>query len=104
VGLSALVPDEQGIEYERALDAEQVAQNTDTPSPLFGVSILYGAIGYNGLTAAASVTTCPEYTDDYTFTQGNPPYPYATDPTSIWYAADFDGHNYAGEIFLKDPR
>jgi hypothetical protein len=102
--LGSLVPDENGFEFERAFIAEQTAQNTDTPTPLFGVGYFYNVIGYQGAAAGSGFTSCPEYTNTYTFNPASVPYGDATNPSALWYAADWNGASYTGQIFLGDPR
>jgi hypothetical protein len=104
-GLATLIPDENGSEYSEAMLAEEDAQNTDTPT-LFNSRYFYGVVGYiSAFTGGPGFSTCPDYTNTYTFTSTSVPYPTATNPKAIWYAADGgDGSTYTTQIFLEDPR
>jgi hypothetical protein len=105
VGLSALVPDEQGTEYTRAGSDQEAVQMTDTPTltttpPYYYYGITAGIAAFGG----AGFTSCPEYTNAYTFGTGSPPYSAATNPSDVWYAANWNTETYTGQIFLTDPR
>ena len=112
-GLAALVEDEYALESNRAMLAEEVAQGTDTPSPLFGALFFtyYSTLLANPATLAGGTTSsgfqpCDLWTDGYSFTSGNPPYIYATNGANIWYGASHSpaAPHYGSQAWGADPR
>jgi hypothetical protein len=102
--LSTLVPDENGLEFERAFSAEQAAQRTDTPTPLFGNGYMYNSFGNLSAYAGGGFSSCTAYTNTYNFNSVSTPYATATNPSETWYAAEWNSQNLTGQIFLADPR
>lgn len=107
--LPLLVPDEY-LEEDAVSDAvEQVAQTTDTPSPLFGYSQPFGTV--NGITTEVNFSTCSSWTGPaYSYVSGNPPYGSATNALDIWYGANFVPNpaqqygTFGAQLWNTDPR
>ncbi len=115
IGLNPLVPDEYATETANATAQEAVGQDTDTPLPMFRAeSYVYasalGSTGLLGLTDEENFVPCSAWTGpNYSYVSGNPPYPFATDPGSIWYGVSILPArsiqiNYGQQLWLKDPR
>ena len=112
--LATLVEDEYLLETNRAMLAEEVAQGTDTPSPLFGAPIYtyYATLLGASPSSSSQYTTsfgfqpCDLWADGYSFTSGNPPYPFATSATMIWYGAAHSSAaaHYGSQGWVADPR
>jgi hypothetical protein len=103
--LTALVPDEYLEEDVLAINAEEDAQATDTPTPLFGGYVLYGQ--FSDMATSAGFNPCDTWTDGYSFTSGNPPYQAATNASNIWYGGVVDETNYpyyGSQLWATDPR
>jgi hypothetical protein len=104
--LPGLIYDEEALEYSRATLAEEVGQNSDTPSPLFSApSNFFIPTGFNAITTGTGYASCSAYTLGLSFTSGQPPYNFATQAGITWYAAAFasGGTTYVNEIFDFDP-
>jgi hypothetical protein len=102
--LNTLVPDENGYEYVRAMNAEEEAQNTDTPSPLFNAGYMYNSFGNLSAFTGTRLYSCTEYTNTYDFTTGSVPNSTALNPSETWYAAEWNSQNLTAQLFLADPR
>jgi hypothetical protein len=105
MSLSLLVPDEYLEEDAIADNAEEDAQATDTPTPLFGYSQPYGTV--SGQTTSSGFDPCDLWTNGYSYTSGNPPYSSATSASNIWYGAIVDETNnphYGVQMWAADPR
>jgi hypothetical protein len=105
-GVSPLIVDEVSLELSRDTLAEELAQNSDTPSPLYSnpaASLL--PPGFDVLSTGAGFSTCAAYTDTYNFQSGSVPYPVAVAPTVTWFAGSFGSGslNYVNEVFGIDP-
>jgi len=104
-GLSALVADEEDLELVRAFLAEEIAQQTQSVVPLAQnyTLFLYPTGTVAGTTVAGTATSCDQWTDTYTFSSGNPPYQYATNPTIRWYGASFGpaGNTWGAQFWSK---
>jgi hypothetical protein len=103
----ALIYDEESLELSRATLAEELGQNTDSPSPLLQTpqSFLIPT-GFDVVTTGVGFSSCPSYSDTYTFTSSSVPYPVAIAAGIAWYAGNFgtaSSTNYANEIFDFDP-
>jgi hypothetical protein len=108
--LPLLIPDESLTEYSVALAQEESAQNTDTPSPLTPGSLPFlNSLGGNGFsgTTSANFPTCTSWAGpSYSYQMMNPPFPFATDVTNIWYGAQRSGGTtvYGAQLWTPDPR
>jgi hypothetical protein len=89
--LPLLVPDEFLEENAIAVNAQEDAQATDQPTPLFGYTQPFGSI--SGLATSFGFDPCDLWTDGYSYTSGNPPYTAATTSSNVWYGADVDETN-----------
>jgi hypothetical protein len=101
--LVALIPDEQLEEQARASVAGEIIQQTDTPSQ---PANSYGAIGENGFTTSSGFSSCDSWTGPtYSYVSGNPPYPYSTNASNIYYGASYGGSgNYGAQNWAVDLR
>jgi hypothetical protein len=115
LGLPQLIPDEYLTEAATALVQEEVAQNTDTPAPLFGSgvgSVFEFSANLGGFDAGQSTTSfgfaqCSTWTGvAYSYVAGNPPYSSATSSSSLWYGANQSAlaSEYAAQAWQGDPR
>jgi uncharacterized protein YkwD len=103
--LIALVLDEGLTELSRATVAVEVAQGTDTPTG-FNITNSFGNADTYGGTTSSGFSPCSSWTGpSYSYVSGNPPYPYATRVSNIWYGASYGGSgNYGDQIWADDPR
>lgn len=107
LSLPLLVPDEYLEEDAIADTAEELAQNTDTPSPLFGYAQPNGSV--SGMTTEANFNPCDTWTGPgYSYVSGSPPYASATSATNIWYGASIvstqSGGTLGSQLWSNDPR
>jgi hypothetical protein len=103
--LPLFVPDEYLEEDAIAINAEENAQATDQPTPLFGYPQPYGSP--NDLATSSGFSPCDQWTNTYSFTNGNPPYTSMTTVTNIWYGAiidEIDNPHYGAQLWANDPR
>jgi hypothetical protein len=114
LGLPQLIPDEYLTEAATALIQEEVAQNTDTPTPLYSgpggnVFSFLTAIGsYNDLSDSTSgqFPTCSSWTGPaYSYIVGNPPFAYASSLSSTYYGANQSAvnPNYGAQLWSGGP-
>jgi hypothetical protein len=101
--LPELVPDEYLEEDAIVWNDEEVAQATDTPSPLWGQNIVGPYGSYNYVDTEIGFSPCDSWTNTYSFTSGNPPYPSAINSANIWYGANVDA-GYGAQLWMTDPR
>jgi hypothetical protein len=104
--LPLLIVDEVSLELSRDVLAEELVQNSDTPSPLYSnpaASLL--PPGFDVLSTGVGFSSCSAYTDTYTFNSSSVPYPVAIQPTVTWFAGSFGSGslNYSNEVFGIDP-
>jgi hypothetical protein len=107
--LPNMIYDEDALEASRGELAEEIAQNTDTPSPLFDNLFQYYPFPGGGGTefAGEGFSSCTDYALTYSFSPSSVPYSAATDPTLILYAGNWGtgtGNNYTNQTFNSDPR
>jgi hypothetical protein len=104
--LVVLVPDEGLTEDARAILQNEIAQNTDTPSGYTANNPGFGFAQVPNGTSSSGFSSCDAWTGpSYSYVNGNPPYPYATNSSEIWYGASFGGPgNYGAQGWLTDPR
>jgi len=89
--LGALIPDEFLEEDVEATLAEEVAQSTFQPSPLFALASQPFGTPNEMVDAATGFSVCDQYTNGYSFgSTNNPPYGYATNGSNVWYGGDVD--------------
>ena len=89
--LPALVPDEFLEEDVEATLAEEVAQNTFTPNPLFALSAQPFGAPNEMVLAATGFSVCDQYTNGFSYgNPNNPPYAYATNANNFLYGADIN--------------
>jgi hypothetical protein len=105
--LLLLIPDEYLQEDAIADAAEEIAQNTDTPTPLFAYSQPFGAV--SGMTTEANFSPCDTWTGpSYSYVRGSPPYAFATNASNIWYGATLvnaqSAGTYGSQLWMNDPR
>lgn len=87
--LPALVPDEFLEEDVEATLAEEVAQSTFTPNPLFALSAQPFGTPNEMVLAATGYSTCDQYTNGFSYgNSNNPPYANATNGANVWYGGD----------------
>ncbi len=89
--LPLLVEDEEELEYDRAELAEELAQNTDQPSPMLsnGEMAFEKPDGLINVATYSGLTPCSSYSDGYTFGNGvTEQSAYAYDAGTVWYAGD----------------
>lgn len=107
LSLPLLVPDEYLEEDAIADTTEELAQNTDTPSPLFSYAQPYGTV--SGMTTEANFNPCDTWTGPgYSYVSGSPPYGSATSTTNTWYGAGIvptqSGGTFGSQSWSNDPR
>ena len=118
--LGALIPDEYLIETARAVYAEENAQNTDEPTPLFNGLYVYdasiGGLDPTGATTEENYTSCSSWTGPtYSLNSSSPPYPDVTNASNIYYGASavpdlFPASQpsgdlgYGAQMWAGDPR
>jgi hypothetical protein len=105
--LPLMIPDQALLEIADSLNAEEVAQNTDTPSPLFGIN--FEPSTATAESTSANFNPCSLWTGTgYSYVSGNPPYPYATNPSNTLYGADLmpaaGSATYGAQLWGADPR
>jgi hypothetical protein len=108
--LPVIVPDESLLELADATVDEEIQQNTDTPSPLFGAGETGFVSSFTvGGTTSANFNPCSQWTGtSYSYVSGNPPYGYATNSADIYYGADLlpamTSGTYGTQLWGQDPR
>jgi hypothetical protein len=108
-GLSQLVEDEEQLEFDRAEVAEEVAQNTDEPTPMFsgGYTSFDSPTGEEENSTDLGLTPCSAYSDGYTFSSaGSETNGYAFNSAVTWYAGAYgvgSQNPYEAQGWLIDP-
>ncbi|MGA3037453.1 MAG: carboxypeptidase-like regulatory domain-containing protein [Vulcanimicrobiaceae bacterium] len=90
--LPLLIPDEFLEENAIAWNQEEDAEASDTPAPLWGGSTEPFSQQVD-LTSSVGFDPCDTWTNGYSYTNGNPPYAFATNASNVWYGADVDETN-----------
>lgn len=103
------MPDEYLTEQAIAETAIENAQDTDAPTN--GLDGRYSsALGeYETVwqsTTSVNFASCSAWTGpSYSYVSGNPPYPYATSASYLWYGADFEkttgSYNYGSQMWVQ---
>lgn len=87
--LGALIPDEFLEEDVEATLAEEVAQNTFQPNPLFALASQPFGTPNEMVDAATGLSVCDQYSNGFSFgSPANPPFAYATNGSNVWYGGD----------------
>lgn len=118
-GLRPFVADEMLYEETQAIRAEEFAQDTDTPSPLYPVPNGVGGTAqsiFGGTTTVhseESFPTCGSWLGPaYAFQFGSPAYADVTNAANVWFAASFatkgasaiSNPSYGAMAMAPDPR
>jgi len=109
--LPLLIPDESLFEIADAFADEEVAQNTDTPSPLFNGGATFESSLGTAFSTSANFNPCSQWTGNgYSYVSGNPPYGDATNASYTLYGADLFPSTggmystYGAQVWGEDPR
>jgi hypothetical protein len=109
--LPQMVPDEYLTEVADAWLQAEIAQSTDTPTSAGLNSILDAAFQSEAGKVVGSTSmdagSCTAWTGPaYSYVNGNPPYPFATNALNVRYGAAFGVGNttYGDQIWTIDPR